>query len=289
MSPTTLATLNHPAHARRAPLCAVQPGAAQSAALVDASPPLSALIDAKLAADREIQRLSARVRELAIQVARADERARRALAQDLHDDAGPALTAARFAVARIETWLPADVPATCAEALLLAKQSLDEACEASHRAVAGLHGPRFEHGAGSTLADWIDRFAAHTGLRVTLDRPADEQLACLPDDTALAMFRVTQEALNNVARHARATAARVVISLDAQALTLVIEDDGVGIAAAARRKTGRFGISGMRSRCDALGGSLRVAVARTGGTSVRARFPWSVPYDAAPALHAVNS
>jgi two-component system, NarL family, sensor histidine kinase UhpB len=67
----------------------------------------------------------------------------------------------------------------------------------------------------------------------------------------------------------------------------VVEDDGVGISPLARRKPGRFGLSGMRSRCEALGGSLRVAAAKSGGTTVRARLPW----DAAPrrALRAVHA
>ncbi len=78
------------------------------------------------------------------------------------------------------------------------------------------------------------------------------------------LFRVMQEALGNVARHAR-----VNIVVDAHAVTLVVEDDGVGISAVARRKAGRFGLSSMRSRCEALGGSLRVASAKGGGTSRR--------------------
>ena len=183
---------------------------------------LSALMDAKLAADREIQRLSARVHQLSAQLAAADEHARRSLAQDLHDDAGSALTAARFALARIETWLPGDAPAPCAEALDIARQSLDAACEANHRAVAGLHAPSFDGGVGRALADWTARFAAGTSLRVAFACSADERLAQLPDATALAVFRVAQEALNNVARHARATEAAVSIDADARFLTLVV-------------------------------------------------------------------
>jgi two-component system, NarL family, sensor histidine kinase UhpB len=254
---------------------------------------LSALLDAKLAADREIQRLSARVHQLSAQLAAADEHARRSLAQDLHDDAGSALTAARFALARIETWLPGDAPAPCAEALDIARQSLDAACEANHRAVAGLHAPSFDGGVGRALADWTARFAAGTSLRVAFACSADERLAQLPDATALAVFRVAQEALNNVARHARATEVAVSIDADARFLTLVVTDDGIGMTAAARAKRGRFGLSGMRARCDALGGSLRVTTAKAGGTAVRARFPLTTSPGAVsalwPALRALNS
>jgi signal transduction histidine kinase len=72
-------------------------------------------------------------------------------------------------------------------------------------------------------------------------------------------------------------------------VTLTVEDDGVGISAAARRKSGRFGLSGMRARCEALGGSLRVAAAKSGGTCVRARLPWTAARPGLFALSVVNA
>ncbi|MDR5749256.1 MULTISPECIES: ATP-binding protein [unclassified Caballeronia] len=296
--------------APRAALCAVPPACAPSgspAVSPDASPSgvpstratgeqsaISALIDARLAADREIQRLSARVQQLSAQLVAVDERVRRSLAQDLHDDAGSALTAARFALARIETWLPADAPAPCGEALQTARQSLDAACDATHRVVANSHAPCFDDGVAAALVDWAARFAAVTSLDVHVAYRADDhRLARLPEAIALAVFRVAQEALNNVARHASAGKASVRIAADARFVTLVIEDDGIGIPAAARRKRGRFGLAGMRARCDALGGSLRLSAAKTGGTTVRARFPlMCATSPIAPirrALHAVES
>jgi signal transduction histidine kinase len=266
------------------PSCLPVPDSADAAAEPST---LSALIDAKLAADRDIQRLSARVRQLSAQLAAVDERVRRALAQDLHDDAGSALTAVRFALARIETWLPADAPAPCGEALQTARESLDAACEATHRVVADLHAPRFHGGVARALAEWAARFAAGASLALRIDFHADDiRLARLPESVALAVFRVAQEALNNVARHARASEASVRIEADARCVTLVIADDGIGIPAAARRKRGRFGLAGMRARCDALGGSLRVSASKTGGTTVRARFALNAAER--PALHAVE-
>jgi signal transduction histidine kinase len=303
MKTSTVAVTDH-SLAPRATLCAVPPACAplaQPAASPSGVPStratgeqsaLSALIDARLAADREIQRLSARVQQLSAQLVAVDERVRRSLAQDLHDDAGSALTAARFALARIETWLPADAPAPCGEALQTARHSLDAACDATHRVVADLHAPCFDDGVAHALADWAARFAAVTSLAVHVAGCADDnRLARLPEAVALAVFRVAQEALNNVARHARASEASVRIAADARFVTLVIADDGIGIPAA-RRKLGRFGLAGMRARCDALGGSLRVSASKTGGTTVRARFPLTSAAGAVssirPALHAVE-
>jgi signal transduction histidine kinase len=304
---TSTASVLDQSQPRHATFCDVQspalaPGeaagtyAAHDAAACPASA-LSALMDAKLAADREIQRLSARVHQLSTQLAATDERVRRMLAQEVHDAAGAALTAARFALARLETWLPADAPGPCTEALGIAKQSLDAVCEANQQAVAGLSAPQLDDGIARALADWAERFAASTSLDVTFTCAPDARLARLGEPVALAIFRVAQEALSNVARHARASVARVHIEVnaegDARFVTLFVEDDGCGMTAAARRKPGRLGLSGMRSRCEALGGSLRITASATGGTAVRARFPLTASHAAVspirPARFALNS
>jgi signal transduction histidine kinase len=250
--------------------------AEEGAAPLDA--PISALIDAKIAGDRRIEQLAARVRDLTAQLTAAEERTRRSLAQDLHDDTGAALTAANLALARAEHWLPADTPDACADALRQARACLVEVADTCHRIVEGLHEPAFGAGVAVALAEWIAGFGARTAIHIDFSCQGDERhapLDRLPHELAVALFRVMQEALGNVARHARAEHASVCIALDAQAVTLVVEDDGVGISPVARRRAGRFGLSGMRSRCEALGGSLRVASAKSGGTCVRARLPWS--------------
>jgi signal transduction histidine kinase len=247
---------------------------------------LSALIDAKLDGDRQIQRLSARLRDLAAQLAAAEERSRRALAQDLHDDTGAVLTAANLALARAEYWLPADAPAACADALRHAREALSDAADASHRIVAGLHAPAFDAGVGAAFAAWIAQFGERTGIRAEFACADDAPLARIAPAMSLALYRVMQEALGNVARHARAARVSVCIAFDADGVTLAVEDDGIGIGPAARRKNGRFGLAGMRARCETFGGNLRVASMKSGGASVRARLPWSA--SARPALRAVN-
>jgi signal transduction histidine kinase len=248
----------------------------QSAPLpVSEATPYSALIDAKLEGDRHIERLNVQVRELAAQIASVEEHTRRSLAQDLHDDAGAALTAANLALARAAHWLPADAPDACADALTQARACLAEITETCHRIVAGLHEPALDCGVVAAIESWIAEFGARSGIQVDFNCLVEISLERLPPDAALALFRVMQEALGNVARHAQATRASVSLSADAQFLTLAIDDDGIGISAVARRKAGRFGLSGMRARCEALGGSLRVAAAKAGGTSVKARLPWT--------------
>jgi len=284
MNPSATITLDE-SPIRRAPLRGVSAPALECAGAPFASP-YSALIDAKLKGDRQIQRLNARVQELAALLAATEERARQALAQDFHDETGAALTVANLALARAGHWLPADAPATLGDALYQARAALAEVCEASHRIVEGLQTPKLDANFAATLAGWVASFGARTAIAVDFSCPGDARLDRMSHDMSLALFRLMQEALGNVARHAHAARAHVSIALDAQGVVLSIVDDGVGISAAARRKSGRFGLSGMRARCEALGGSLRVAATKPAGTCVRARLPWTA---ARPGLFALSA
>ncbi|SAK40328.1 sensor kinase protein [Caballeronia fortuita] len=273
MNPSATITLDE-SPIRRAPLRGVPSPAPECSGEPFASP-WSALIDAKLNGDRQIQRLTARVQELAALLAATEERARRALAQDLHDETGAALTVVNLALARAEHWIPADAPAALGDALHQARAALADVCETSHRIVEGLQTPAFDAGFAAALAEWIASFGTRSAIAVDFSCSTDARLDRMSHDMSLALFRVMQEALGNVARHAQAAHARVSVSTDAQGVLLLVEDDGVGIGAAARRKSGRFGLSGMRARCEALGGNVRVAAAKPAGTNVRARLPWA--------------
>jgi signal transduction histidine kinase len=252
---------------------------------VDQSPH-AAQIDARLAAEREAERLRERVRQLATELAAAQEAARGNLARELHDGVGAELTAARFALANVETWLPAS--AQCWAALAVALRSLDAASDAARRVVEELHAPQLEAGIVHALSQWTDGFAFRTQLRTSFVCAADVRLTQLLPDAALAVFRVAQEALNNVARHAHALRANVRIETDRRHLTLFVQDDGTGLARRGRKAGRGFGVASMRARCEAFGGKLRVASGEVqgagraaGGTTVRARFAWASMLDAA--------
>jgi signal transduction histidine kinase len=267
----------------------------------NAQPPSSATHDGfdapSSATGCELARLRARVRELSAELVQAQEAARRHVARELHDSVGAELTATRFALAGVETWLPADAPPQCADALAFANRSLDAVCAATRQAVAELHAPSLEAGIVGALAHWTSDFAARTQLRTSFVCAADLRLTRLPADAALAVFRVAQEALNNIARHAHAGSADVRIETSRRHLTLLVGDDGIGLARNARERRGHFGLSGMQARCAAFDGTLRVSARRVGsrhgrnsdgnsgasrGTLVRARFAWDAMLANAP-------
>jgi signal transduction histidine kinase len=215
------------------------------------------------------------------------------VARELHDGVGAELTATRFALASVETWLPADAPPQCAAALAVANRSLDAACTASREAVAELHAPSLEAGIVGALAHWTSDFATRTQLRTSFVCAADVRLTRLPADAALAVFRVAQEALNNIVKHARAESADVRIEASRRHLTLLVSDDGIGLTGNGRDRCGHFGLSGMQARCAAFDGTLRISARRAGaqrgasgnasrGTLVQARFAWDAMLAPAP-------
>ncbi|CAM2147612.1 sensor histidine kinase [Paraburkholderia tropica] len=233
----------------------------------------------------------------------ADEAARHRLARELHDSVGAELAATRFAIANVYTWLPADAPPQCADALALVARSLDAAATAVRHVLDGLHAPELDAGLAPALKRWTRGFASRTGLSAQFTGgTCDARLAALPGEAALAVFRVAQEALTNVARHAQATRVEVRLDSTERELILTVVDDGVGLSREAARRvkrqsrqqdaslafvhddaagaTGRsyYGVSGMRERCAAFGGTLRAATAQPGqarpGTNVEARFLW---------------
>ncbi|WP_175822976.1 quorum system sensor histidine kinase RqpS [Burkholderia sp. BCC0419] len=217
---------------------------------------------------------AARIAALSAQLLAADEAARRHLAGELHDGLGAELTAARFALANVQTWLPADAPEGCLRALALAQQALDAATDANRRLIDERDTPALDAGMVGALASWIDTHAARTGLRTSFVCAADARLTQLAGASALAVFRVAQEALSNVAKHARATSVDVRIVTDGTHLSLSVADDGTGFAARPRRNG--YGLAGMRARCEAFGGSFETATPATGrGTRVTARFAWA--------------
>ncbi|OLL33615.1 histidine kinase [Burkholderia sp. SRS-W-2-2016] len=256
------------------------------------------------AAQRELEQLRARVRELSAELVDAQESVRRHIARELHDGVGAELTATRFALAGVETWLAADAPPQCTTALALANRSLDAVCAANRGAVAQLHAPSFELGVGVALRQWIDEFAGHTGLLTSFSCADDARLARLSGDAALAVFRVAQEALNNVAKHARANNVEVRIEAGARHLKLSVSDDGIGMSRGAQKKQGgraggHFGLTGMQARCAAFDGTLRVSARRASrapdapdapqrGTLLQARFAWDALLAPLPAPRAAR-
>jgi signal transduction histidine kinase len=206
----------------------------------------------------ERDRLAARTEELehlSRLLIRVQEDERRRIARELHDEAGQVLTAVK-----IELELDGRM-----EAGALVGRAL-----AQVRDVSNLLRPSAldDLGLVAALRALVDDFALRTRIDVSLDldgvtRPADPEVE-------VAVYRVIQEALTNVAKHAQATEARVRVQGSAGALSVVVDDNGVGAAEAA---TSHLGWLGMRERVTALGGRLDIERAPAGGVRIAATIP----------------
>jgi two-component system sensor histidine kinase UhpB len=126
-----------------------------------------------------------------------------------------------------------------------------------------------EYGLGAALAWYGEEYAQRTGIRVAVDKGSEPPLR---PEAAIAMFRIAQEALNNVAKHAGAKLVRLSLALEGDEMNLCIADDGSGFDMA-QASRGRWGMTTMRERAEAAGGCLFVESSPGRGTTVRAVVP----------------
>ena len=126
-----------------------------------------------------------------------------------------------------------------------------------------------EYGLGAALGWYAEEFSRRTGIAVAL-RDGEDAAAGLRPEAAVALFRIAQEALNNVAKHAGARQVRIELAGDAEEIVMRVVDDGAGFDPAAAARGKRWGMKTMRERAEAAGGRLEVDSAPGAGTTVRA-------------------
>lgn len=217
-------------------------------------------------------RQAAALRALASRFDRAREAHEANLARELHDDLGQSLTALKLQLAALEAQVDAaGAPAKgLVDPVVETSALVDETLVRLKGIVAGLRPRALEHlGLAAALRGELRAFASRSG--VACDLSIDDALAPNPDLSA-ALFRIAQEALTNVARHA--AAARVHVTLEAAdgGVRLVVQDDGRGFRP--REVSLSLGLLGMRERAAALGGQVRVDSAPGAGATVTAWLPW---------------
>ena len=210
---------------------------------------------------------------LALRVLKIQEDERRALARDLHDEIGQALSALKLNLLslRRDAGDPARV---VADSLQIADELLQHVRDIalSLRPVA-----LDDLGLGAAVQWYVEQTASRTGL--ALSCTIDPELPSASPVTEIACFRVLQEALTNVHRHAHATHALVRLSWDGTWLELVVRDDGIGFDPATLpqdTQTEHMGLIGIRERAALLDGQATVTAARGRGCEVRVTFPLAV-------------
>ena len=188
------------------------------------------------------------------------------LARNLHDELGGVLTAAKMDLA----WLQGrtgDRGSDLRDKLSALGSCLDEAMDVKRRVVENLRPALLDHfGLPTALQSYFDETCKKAGLNCkSVIPPEFEQV---PQDMAIALFRVGQEALTNVIRHARATNVEMTFSVDAEHYRIHIADDGVGVNPAKLSGAMSHGLAGMRHRIETLKGEINIGANRAHGTRV---------------------
>jgi PAS domain S-box-containing protein len=227
------------------------------------------LLAAEIADRTQAERSRARLlRRLVV----AEEDERRRLAQDLHDGLGQRLTALRLILEALEA--PGSSQSTgIANALeMLARINQDVDFIAWELRPAALS----ELGLARVLETYVKEWSRHSGVPAAFHaRPGNLQQ--FAPEVEASLYRIAQEALNNVAKHARARSVNVLLELRGDDLALVIEDDGIGFQPTAMGET-MLGLPGMRERALAVGGTLELEPTPDGGTTVLACIPTAGGY-----------
>ncbi len=214
-------------------------------------------------ADTELAQSRKRLSELAQHLQTSIEMERTAIAREVHDDVGGALTAVKFDLA----WIARNgVAAPVRERALQALESLNHAIEASQRIMHNLRPAILEQGLVAALQWMTQRFERRTGI-VTTFRTSHDHLA-LPTGVPLVAYRTAQEALTNISKHADARHVRVDLTMAAGVLSLEISDDGRGLASGDLGKDRSFGLRGLHERADTVGGWIDMSSSSRGTTLI---------------------
>ncbi|RZT09037.1 PAS fold-containing protein [Duganella sp. CF402] len=226
------------------------------------------ITDSKLEQE-EVRHSRARLAELTAHTDRVKEQERTRIAREIHDELGGNLTAIKMAVAMLAARL--DSSGAAADPALRDKTDyvdalVDRTIEAIHRIALDLRPALLDLGLVAALEWQVGEFAKQTGIHGSFS--TNHRDIGLDDDQATALFRIAQEALTNIAKHAHASKVTVKLARLRYHVSLKITDNGSGIRQADRAKPDSFGLRGMAERARALGGTLTLSHANGGGTVV---------------------
>jgi len=232
---------------------------------------LSEDITERMKAEEALQRSRDQLRALAARVQRGREEERTRLAREVHDELGQALTGIKLESASLIRELPGDARQQSDRAESIMKLA-DETIQAVRRISTELR-PAILDDLGLVAAvEWAaQEFEARTGTECRLDLPKDDIV--IDQERATALFRILQETLTNVARHANATQVRVRLARNNGNLSLEVQDNGRGFDEEEPSAGGHLGVLGMQERALLLGGQLTIDGVPGKGTTVRVRIP----------------
>lgn len=229
----------------------------------------------KLAAEKALTESEEQLRGLAHHQESMIEEERTRIAREIHDELGQQLTVLKMDLAWLRNKIPPDMPLVW-ERIRLLLRMVDETHGVVERIIQELR-PQILDDLGLVPAiEWLaEEFQHRTGMSIEVRvRPEEIRVG---KETGTALFRIAQEALTNVARHAGGTRARITLRAYRSACFLQIRDDGKGIGPEGDRRPGSHGLAGIAERVRNMGGTMRIRRGRAGGTSLGVLVPATEP------------
>lgn len=221
-------------------------------------------------AERDLERSREEVRSLAVAAGAAREQEMSRIARELHDELGQGLTSLKMDISWLREHLGSPSPEVKAKIAAM-QVLLDGTVSATRRISSNLRPLMLDDLGLMAAAEWqVQNFSHRTGIRTELAMGPDLDLG---DPYATTVFRVLQESLTNVAKHADATAVEVSISREGDSVNLFVRDNGRGFITGEAPGPSSFGLLGMRERVALLKGAVRVESTPGLGTTVEMHLP----------------
>jgi signal transduction histidine kinase len=224
------------------------------------------------AAERVKSETAARER---IEAAREEERTR--IARELHDELGSTLTRVRWDIEALDREVAASSSIPSPELhdrFAETARLVDSTLESVQRIAAELRPAILDDlGLIAALESQVEQFTRATGIACRLDVLVDDEALGATREQATALFRIAQEALTNISRHAKASLVNIIIEHRHADLVLEVRDNGVGISAEATATSGTLGVLGMRERAALAGGNVDIIGHPGKGTVLTVRIP----------------
>lgn len=219
--------------------------------------------------EARLQGLTEQLRELSahLESVREEEKAR--IAREVHDELGQMLTVLKLETSMCELAY-AELDPGLSDRLNSMKRRIAQLFQLVRDVATALRPPILDAGIASAIEWQARRFEARTQIPCLVQVP--DNLPTLSDAKAIGLFRILQEALTNVMRHAQAHTVELTLVLEGNELCLTVSDDGVGFVAPAGRPTS-FGVVGMRERVLIMGGELSLDSEPGEGTTLSVRVP----------------
>jgi signal transduction histidine kinase len=219
--------------------------------------------------ERQLEESNAQLKAMARRRETAREEERKYIARELHDDLGQYLTALRLQVSVLNMEFAEQNPAMRMKLEQLLSL-VDSTKKVTRNLSQRLRPVELDMGTETALSELAEQFSVQYGISCNLE--LDEETDKITDSYSIILYRVLQESLTNIARHAEANSVEVILQNQDDGVMLMISDDGMGFDPSRIQATS-FGLLGMRERLLAVGGELEINSDMQNGTRVVAHLP----------------